>query len=107
MRGYNWFDFRGRHFAMANVEYRFPILEPFGLRTAVGTAPMPPVRGALFFDAGEGWDDTLGRVRGDFGLGIRVVLWGFLVLRTDHAVLTDFESLGPFVPIKFFVGWSY
>jgi hypothetical protein len=107
MRGYNWFDFRGRHFAMANAEYRFPVLEPFGLRTAVGTAPMPPVRGALFFDAGEGWDGKLGRVRGDFGLGVRVILWGFLVLRTDHAVLTDFESLGPFVPIKFFVGWSY
>ena len=107
MRGYNWFDFRGRRFAMANVEYRFPILEPFGLRTAVGTAPMPPVRGALFFDAGEGWDEKLGRVRGGFGLGVRVILWGFLTLRTDHTVLTDFTSLGPFVPIKFFVGWSY
>jgi hypothetical protein len=107
MRGYNWFDFRGRRFAMTNVEYRFPVLEPFGLRTAVGTAPMPPVRGALFFDAGEGWDERLERVRGDFGLGVRVILWGFLVLRTDHAVLTDFKSLGPFVPIKFFVGWSY
>ena len=107
MRGYNWFDFRGRRFAMANVEYRFPILEPFGLRTAVGTAPMPPVRGALFFDAGEGWDEELGRVRGGFGLGVRVILWGFLTLRTDHTVLTDFTSLGPFVPIKFFIGWSY
>jgi hypothetical protein len=107
LRGYNWFDFRGRRFAMFNAEYRFPLLEPFGLRTAVGTAPMPPLRGALFFDAGEGWDDELTRVRGGFGLGLRAILWGFLVLRTDHTVLTDFESLGPFVPIKFFVGWSY
>ncbi len=107
MRGYKWFDFRGRRFAMVNAEYRFPILEPFDLRTAVGTAPMPPVRGALFFDAGEAWDEMLGRARGGFGLSLRAILWGFLVLRTDHTVLTDFESLGPFVPIRFFIGWSY
>lgn len=107
MRGYKWFDFRGHRFAMFNAEYRFPILEPFGLRTALGTAAMPPVRGALFFDAGEAWDEKLGRARGGFGLGLRAILWGFLVLRTDHTVLTDFESLGPFVPIKFFIGWSY
>ncbi len=107
MRGYKWFDFRGRRFAMFNAEYRFPILEPFGLRTAIGTAPMPPVRGALFFDAGEAWDEEFGRVRGGFGLGLRAILWGVLVLRTDHTVLTDFESLGPFVPIRFFIGWSY
>lgn len=107
MRGYKWFDFHGHRFAMVNAEYRFPILEPFGLRTAIGTAPMPPVRGALFFDVGEAWDEKLGRVRGGFGLGIRAILWGFFVLRTDHTVLTDFESLGPFVPIRFFIGWSY
>lgn len=107
MRGYKWFDFRGHRFAMFNAEYRFPILEPFGLHTAIGTAPMPPVRGALFFDVGEAWDEKLGRVRGGFGLGLRVILWGFLALRTDHTVLTDFESLGPFVPIRFFIGWSY
>ncbi|UCH78590.1 MAG: PD40 domain-containing protein [Candidatus Coatesbacteria bacterium] len=107
MRGYNWFDFRGTRFVMFNAEYRFPVLKPFGLRTAVGTAPMPAVRGALFFDAGEAWDEDLDRVRGGFGLGVRAMLWGFLVLRTDHTVLTDFKSLGPFVPIKFFIGWSY
>ena len=107
MRGYKWFDFRGHRFAMFNAEYRFPILEPFGVRTAVGTAPMPPVRGALFFDAGEAWDEKLGRVRGGFGLAVRAILWGFLVLRTDHTVLTDFESVGPLVPIRFFIGWSY
>jgi hypothetical protein len=107
MRGYKWFDFRGRRFAMFNAEYRFPILRPFPLHTAVGTAPMPPLRGALFFDAGEAWDRKLGHLRGGFGLGLRAVLWGVLTLRTDHTFLTDFESLGPFVPIRFFVGWSY
>ncbi len=107
MRGYNYFDFRGRRFAMVNVEYRFPVLESFPLRTALGTAPTPPVRGALFFDVGEGWDDVFGQPRGGFGLSLRAMLWGVLTLRTDHTVLTDFASLGPLVPVKFFVGWSY
>jgi outer membrane protein assembly factor BamA len=92
---------------MFNAEYRFPVVDTSGLRTAVGTAILPPVRGALFFDAGQAWDDKLETVRGGFGVGVRVILWGFLVLRTDHTVLTDFKSLGPVVPIKFFVGWSY
>jgi len=107
MRGYKFYDFRGQRFAMVNAEYRFPILEPFPLRTALGTATMPPVRGALFFDTGNGWDTGFGRPRGGFGLSLRVVLGSVLTLRTDHSILTDFKSLGPFVPIKFFVGWSY
>jgi hypothetical protein len=110
MRGYDFFSFEGRQFAMFNVEYRFPLLEPFQLRTAVGAVPTPPLRGALFFDAGEAFDDPHGYPdgpRGSFGLGLRMVLWSVLTLRTDHAWLTDFHRLGPFVPIKFFVGWSY
>jgi len=107
MRGYNFFDFRGRRLAIGNVEYRFPILEPFPLPTALGTATMPPVRGALFADVGNGWDERFGPPRGGFGLSLRAVLGNVLTLRTDHTCLTDFKSLGPFVPIKFFVGWSY
>jgi hypothetical protein len=45
--------------------------------------------------------------RGSFGLGLRMTLGGFLTLRTDHVFLTDFNDVGPFVPIRFFVGWSY
>lgn len=107
MRGYNFFDFHGRRLTIANVEYRFPILEPFPLHTAVGTATMPPLRGALFFDVGEGWDERFRNPRGGFGLSLRAVLGNVLTVRTDHTVLTDFNSFGPFVPIKFFVGWSY
>jgi hypothetical protein len=109
VRGYKFFDFTGRKLGLFNLEYRFPILNPFPLRTAIGSITIPSLRGALLFDAGNAWDRkfSLGQFRGSFGLGLRMTLGGFLTLRTDHVFLTDFDSIGPFVPIRFFVGWSY
>jgi hypothetical protein len=109
MRGYKYFDFTGRKLGLFNLEYRFPILNPFPLRTAIGSITVPALRGALLFDAGNAWDRkfSLEQFRGSFGLGLRMTLGGFLTLRTDHVFLTDFDRVGPFIPIRFFVGWSY
>jgi hypothetical protein len=109
VRGYKFFDFTGRKLGLFNLEYRFPILNPFPLRTAIGSITIPALRGALLFDAGNAWDRKFspGQFRGSFGLGLRMTLGGFLTLRTDHVFLTDFDGIGPFVPIRFFVGWSY
>jgi len=112
MRGYEFFSWAGRRFAMVNAEYRFPLLDPSPLRTAVGTTTLPRVRGALFCDAGQMWDEP-GRepqpkgLHGGFGVSARVVLWDVLTLRTDHTWRYSRHELGPFIPIKFFVGWSY
>lgn len=112
MRGYEFFSWAGRRFAMANVEYRFPLLDPSPLRTALGTVTLPRVRGALFYDGGQMWDEPgiepqPKGFHGGFGVSVRVVLWDVITLRTDHTWRHSLHEIGPFIPIKFFVGWSY
>ncbi len=109
MRGYKYFDFAGNNLGMLNAEYRYTIFEPSPLYTPIGNVGFPQVRGCFLFDAGNCWDNEkeLRNWRGSFGFGLRVPIFGALCLRTDHVWLTDFKSVGPFVPIRFYIGWSF
>jgi hypothetical protein len=85
----------GSRIAIANVELRFPLTRSLVL----GFLPigLPPIEGALFYDAGIAWNsgDTLriNRRAGDsltvrslmrsYGGSIRVNLFGFVILRFD------------------------
>ena len=87
----------GTQVAVANVELRFPILNPsFGIPAAI-----PAIEGALFFDIGLAWDErsTLkwNRELGDdpvnvrtplrtFGISFRANLLGFAIARVDFAI---------------------
>ena len=61
LRGYDDGQFRGRRFAHANVEYRFPLGHP---QRGFGTAPVlvRHLHAAVFADAGHAWTDRF-RVR--------------------------------------------
>jgi outer membrane protein assembly factor BamA len=50
-------DVRGRHAAVVNADYRFPIRR---VERGVGTLPffLRTIHGALFVDAGHAWDET-------------------------------------------------
>ena len=97
----------GSRVAVVNVELRFPLVRNLSL----GVLPvrLPPLDGALFFDAGMAWDDRHSFSDGtivwqrqpnqnpdlvrqplkSWGLSIRTNLLGFIILRADYATPLD------------------
>jgi outer membrane protein assembly factor BamA len=89
----------GSRMAVFNAEFRFPLVRTLTL----GFLPVgfPPIEAAVFYDAGLSWkgSSTLHASRPDsanlltdrwpmtsYGVGIRVNLFGFTILRVDYAV---------------------
>ncbi len=109
LRGYPWRSLHGRRAALANAEIRLPLLHGLLLAPAgVGPMVFPGIQGALFFDAGQAWDDEWpDLVRGSYGLGFRMGFGGMLVLRFDIARRTDFENWPSKTYREFFIGWNY
>jgi hypothetical protein len=95
----------GTQLAVGNAELRFPILN-----ASLGFVPIgfPPIEGALFYDIGIAWndgdqlrwnrratDDPL-RVRTPsqtFGIGARMNLFNFVVLRLDYSIPQERRAL--------------
>jgi outer membrane protein assembly factor BamA len=92
----------GSRFLLANVELRFPLVR----RVDLGVIPisLPPVDGLFFFDAGVAWtrgqDISLTRPANynqdiqryplrSYGMGFRLNLFGFALLRADYAIPLD------------------
>jgi len=92
----------GSRFLLGNVEVRFPLVRRFDL----GLLPisLPPVDGLFFFDAGVAWtrnqsvylsrpdnydEDTQRYLLRSYGMGIRMNLFGFALLRADYAIPLD------------------
>jgi len=102
------------HFLLSNMEFRFPVVNnitfffPF-------TFTIPYMMGALFWDIGGAWDDpadfravvadkgsfTFHDIKSGLGFGLRMNLFGALVLKWDHAyrlgehhLSEDYFSLG-------------
>ena len=92
----------GSRFLLGNVELRFPLVRRFDL----GVIPisLPPVDGLFFFDAGIAWekgqsislsrpvnyDQDLQRyLLRSYGMGIRMNLFGYALLRADYAIPLD------------------
>ncbi|MEZ4648743.1 MAG: BamA/TamA family outer membrane protein [Candidatus Eisenbacteria bacterium] len=107
VRGYDYGEFRGTKIAMANVEFRFPLIEQLRLGWPLPLA-LQGVRGAIFFDVGGAWDETsafkpaeshsgsfrLRDLRASYGLSTSMNV-GFTVLKWDLAWKTDlFTNLG-------------
>jgi Tol biopolymer transport system component len=92
----------GSRFLLGNVELRFPLVRRFDL----GVIPisLPPVDGLFFFDAGVAWtkgqsislsrpadyDQDLQRyLLRSYGMGVRMNLFGYALLRADYAIPLD------------------
>ena len=65
------------------------------------------IRGAVFFDAGSGWEDEFDQLYGSFGLGMRVALGYVVVLRFDFSRTTDFRTISAKTDFDFFFGWNF
>ena len=92
----------GSRTLLGNVELRFPLIRRFDL----GVIPisLPPVDGLFFFDAGIAWekdqkislsrpanyDQDLQRyLLRSYGMGVRLNLFGYALLRADYAIPLD------------------
>ncbi|MFI5253180.1 MAG: hypothetical protein ACHQQQ_12210 [Bacteroidota bacterium] len=109
LRGYPRFSLRGRKLWLTSHELRFPFLDQLGFRFPFGGVTFVGLRGALFFDAGNAWDDIYGQTLGSTGFGVRLNLGGFLVLRYDMGkrIENNFTTLESDLFSQFFFGWDF
>lgn len=107
LRGYPRFRIWGKSVALWNNELRFPLIDQIGIQFPFGGIGFRQLRGALFFDAGNAWENEFNGLRGSFGIGFRINLGGMLVLRYDIGRRTDFESISNDTFYQFFFGWDY
>jgi Tol biopolymer transport system component len=107
LRGYDRTAFYGRHLVLINNELRFPLIDNLSIGFPIGKLSFQAIRGALFFDAGNAWDDDFERLFGSFGVGARVSLGWIVVLRFDVSKRTDFERILKGTDFDFFFGWSF
>lgn len=92
LRGYRLWSLWGTKLAMVSNELRFPFIDRFVLKFPIGGVAISSIRGALFCDLGNAWDQRLPDLLGSTGCGIRFQLGGMLVLRFDTGrkfILTD------------------
>jgi outer membrane protein assembly factor BamA len=109
LRGYPRFSIRGKKLWLTSQELRFPFLDQLGLRFPFGGISFVGLRGALFFDAGNAWDDAYEETFASTGFGIRMNLGGYLVLRYDFGkrIENNFTTLEKDIFTQFFFGWDF
>jgi outer membrane protein assembly factor BamA len=107
LRGYPRRNFYGRNLLLVNNELRFPLVNDLLIGFPIGAMRFQAIRGALFFDAGNTWEDEYRDLVGSFGFGIRVSLGYVTVLRFDFARKTDFKSVSNKYDFDFFFGWNF
>lgn len=83
LRGYRFWRLWGTKVALVSNELRFPFIDRFMLHFPFGGITFSAVRGALFVDMGNAWDNQLAKVLGSTGFGVRLNLGGMLLLRFD------------------------
>ncbi len=109
LRGYPRWSLRGKKLWLISQELRFPFLDQLVLRFPIGGLSFVGIRGAMFVDAGNAWDDVYTGTLGSAGMGVRLNLAGALVLRYDFGKLisNNFTRIEPGVFGQFFFGWDF
>jgi len=107
LRGYPRFKIWGKNVVLWNNELRFPVVDQLGIQFPFGFVGFRGLKGALFFDAGNAWEEKFPGLRGSMGIGFRLNLGGMLVLRYDIGRRTDFHTIGDNTFYQFFFGWDY
>ncbi len=112
LRLYPRFRVWGTRAFVINNEYRFPFIDLLGIRFPFGSIGFRGIRGALFFDTGnvyngERFDNKWETLKGSYGIGFRIRVGGFLVLRYDIGRRTDFNDWPDTIYKQFFFGWDF
>ncbi len=107
LRGYPLRFLYGKNLFLMNNELRFPLLNELSLGFPIGSMQFSYIRGALFFDLGNAWENQFNQMYGSFGFGFRVPLGYLTVLRFDFARRTDFRTVSKKFNFDFFFGWDF
>lgn len=119
LRGYPFFDVRGKKAWFTSHELRFPLLEnPSVYIPPLAVLGILNLRGALFFDAAHTWNDHYtqkipqifaGETIGSTGLGLRLNLFGAFVLRYDmgYRLRNGLKTREPNHFRQFFFGFDF
>lgn len=107
LRGYPRRDVYARNVILSSNELRFPFIDALFVGLPVASLGFQAIRGAVFFDAGNAWEEDFGRMKGSMGVGARVSLGYLAVLRFDWARRTDFRKIEPTTRFEFFFGWNF
>lgn len=107
LRGYRQWSIRGEKIALISNEIRFPFIDYLGIKFPFMGIGFHTIRGALFLDAGNAWNDRWEGLLGSTGFGFRMNVGGFLVLRLDIGKKTDFKKFTSDWFTQFFFGWDF
>ncbi|MEW5875212.1 MAG: BamA/TamA family outer membrane protein [Candidatus Zixiibacteriota bacterium] len=107
LRGYPRRDEYARNIVLVSNELRFPLIDALFVGFPIASLGFQGIRGALFFDAGNAWEEEFGRMQGSLGVGARVSLGYLVVLRFDWARRTDFKKIDNHTNFEFFFGWNF
>ncbi len=81
LRGWPRWSIRGEKMWLTSVELRFPLIDQLNIKFPLLNLGFYGLRGAAYFDAGSAWDNKYFDTIGDVGVGVRLNLFGVLVLR--------------------------
>ncbi len=112
LRGWPFISIRGTKLLLANAELRFPVINVMKLYFPEDISlSFYGIRGAIFFDVGNCWDtsEEFENIKGSIGAGLRMNLFGFLVLRYDvgKRIEEKFKNFQDGLFHQFFIGWDF
>jgi len=109
LRGWPRWSIRGQKLWLTSHELRFPFVDELGVRFPFGGIRLGSIRGALYIDAGSAWDKSYVETKGSVGMGLRMNVGGFLVLRYDvgKRIEENFATLQKGLYYQFFFGWDF
>ncbi len=109
LRGWPRWSIRGEKLWLTSQELRFPFIDRFALQLPFGGIAFSSIRGALYFDAGTAWDKTYTETLGSVGGGLRMNLFGVVVLRYDigKRIENNFTTLQTGLFQQFFFGYDF
>jgi len=105
LRGQEYYGISGDRYALINWEFKFPMIQYLVMRYPLPLV-LTNVSGAIFTDMGAAWYGSnfkggstangikrLQDIKTGFGVGMRINLFGFALLRYDLAWSTDFYKV--------------
>ncbi len=118
LRGYPLWRVWGTKLALVSNELRFPFIDRLFVKFPIGGLALTAIRGALFIDLGNGWDQEFDGLLGSMGFGVRWRIGGVLVLRLDGGRKFTVRDVGHIRGLRdidvddhwftqFFFGWDF
>ncbi len=109
LRGWRRWSIRGEKLWLSSIELRFPLVDQLYIKFPFFGLGFVGFRGALFADVGGAWDEEYKQTLGSFGGGLRLNLFGVLVLRYDMGkkIEDNFTRIQDGLFYQFFFGWDF